>query len=406
MPFDGKPKTVSRFPASVSYMRFDWGDLEPKRATYRWEIIDSLIAAYKAKGITFAFRVMATDPQARSKAASPQWLFDLGCRSFEYASGGSGTFQGGDSIKRIEPDYADPIFLSEHETFISELGKRYNGDPNIEFVDIGSYGIWGEWHTSHPADMKTRKRIVDMYINAFKKTRLVMMGADPEALAYAVSRGTGIRRDGVGSLWDIKAWSDTNKYPRSLVDEVWKKAPVVFEWYGYYSYLSHCDHCSFDAGFQFLLDNHVTYINDNIGHVPDSIFSRLRVLGEKSGYRFLLNEISNDDDIRLGDKLSVRMSWSNVGVAPLYQEHYLSLSLIDVNGKIVLSQQLRHSIKQWLPGNYRIDERLLIPATLPPGKYAIGVAMVNAKTHQADIRFPLNALEKNGIYSVSSVTIR
>ena len=39
----------------------------------------------------------------------------------------------------------------------------------MEFLDIGSYGIWGEWHPTHPAPVAVRKQIVDMYLQAFPK---------------------------------------------------------------------------------------------------------------------------------------------------------------------------------------------------------------------------------------------
>jgi hypothetical protein len=283
---------------------------------------------------------------------------------------------------------------------------RYDGNPNIEFIDIGSYGNWGEWHTPHPVDITIRKRIIDMYVNDFTKTPLVMMTDDPEALSYAVSKGTGMRRDGIGSKWNVNAWADSLEYPKSIISEVWKSAPIVFEWYFDYNYLQNCNHCSFEAGFQFMLDNHVTYINDNINRVPDSIFYQLHVLGEKSGYRFVMNEISHQTEVRPGDSLSLTMLWSNIGIAPLYHEYFLTISLIDTNGNAVFSQPLRANIKQWLPGNYRVCENICIPATLPPAKYTIGIALVNAKTHQPDIRLPINALEKNGIYLVSGVKIK
>jgi hypothetical protein len=42
----------------------------------------------------------------------------------------------------------------------------------VEFLDIGSYGIWGEWHSTHSAPVAVRKQIVDMYLKAFPKTPL------------------------------------------------------------------------------------------------------------------------------------------------------------------------------------------------------------------------------------------
>ena len=88
------------------------------------------------------------------------------------SAGGGDPTSGGRAIPRIEPDYADPIYLAKHGAFIAAMGKRYDGTPGVEFLDIGSYGIWGEWHSTHPAPVAVRKQIVDMYLQAFPKTPL------------------------------------------------------------------------------------------------------------------------------------------------------------------------------------------------------------------------------------------
>ena len=82
---------------------------------------------------------------SRGYYAAPKWLFDAGCKGFEYLRGGDDPTSGGQRIPRIEPDYADPSYLARHGAFIEELGRRYDGHPGVEFIDIGSYGIWGEW---------------------------------------------------------------------------------------------------------------------------------------------------------------------------------------------------------------------------------------------------------------------
>jgi hypothetical protein len=406
MVFDGKPWKMSRFPSSIAYFRFDWAELQPARDSFCWDIIDTLLVAYKDRGMRFAFRIMTTDPQAKDASASPGWLYKLGCRNFEYVTGGSGTYQGGEPLVRIEPDYSDPVYLAEHGRFIRELGRRYDGNDYLEFVDIGSYGIWGEWHTQHPVNFDIREKIVDMYIDAFPHTQLMMMAADHEVLPFALSKETGIRRDGIGSLWDIKLWGDSTHYPQNLKKTLWKKHPVAFEWYGDYAYLTQCDHCSFERGRQFMIENHVTYINDNIGAIPDSIFSLLRSLMTISGYSFILSEISNPEYCSLGDSFILKMKWANVGVAPLYKDYLLSICLIDENGNIVSSQYSRSNIREWIPGTYDITEPIKVDKALPKGIFTIGISMVNADTKRADIRFPINAFERNGVYYASKIEIK
>jgi hypothetical protein len=57
---------------------------------------------------------------------------------------------------------------------------------------------------------------------------------------YALSKGTGLRRDGVGSPWHERNWIGTGKYQGLIaMAESWKQAPVVFEWYGNYNYFRH-----------------------------------------------------------------------------------------------------------------------------------------------------------------------
>jgi hypothetical protein len=117
----------------------------------------------------------------------------------------------GIKILRIEPDYSDPIFLKRHGEFIKALGDKYDGSPDIDFVDIGSYGHWGEWHTPNAVSVEVRKKIVDMYTQAFKKTQLVFLHGDDVVLAYALTKGVGTRRDGIGSPWDRKDY-ESGKY--------------------------------------------------------------------------------------------------------------------------------------------------------------------------------------------------
>ena len=105
-----------------------------------------------------AFRIMTASAHSRGYYCSPKWLFDAGCKSFEYLSGGDDPTSGGKRIPRIEPDYSDPIYLAQHQRFLQELGKRYDGNADVQVVDIGSYGIWGKWHTTHPVGIEVGSR--------------------------------------------------------------------------------------------------------------------------------------------------------------------------------------------------------------------------------------------------------
>lgn len=399
------PRGEPRFPCSVVYIRFNWAEVEPEEGQYQWKVIDDVMAAWKPRGATVALRVMTCNAHSGGYYSSPKWLFDAGCKGFEYLRGGDDPTSGGKRIPRIEPDYADPIYLAKHGAFLEALGRRYDGHPDIEFLDIGSYGIWGEWHTSHPAPLPVRQQIVDLYLRAFPKTPLVFMSDDAEVLAYALAHGTGFRRDGVGSPWHEQNWIGSKKYAQvPNMADVWKRAPVVFEWFGDYNYLKSRD-WSFDKAVEFMLANHVTLINDNIGRVPPEAMPQLEKLARLAGYRFALREVAHAPRVKRGTEFEVKMKWANVGVGKLYRRFALRFCLLDGSGQVAFTVDGQADPREWLPGERSVLEPISLPATLPAGEYVLAITLVEASQAKRWLRLAINAPETDGRYAVSRLIV-
>ena len=394
-----------RFPYSLVYLRMDWADLEPEPGKYNWEKIDQAIEAWKSRRATIALRVMTCNAHSAGYYSSPKWLFDAGCRGTEYTEGGDDPTTAGKRIPRIEPDYADPIYLERHRAFLAALGKRYDGHPDIAFLDIGSYGVWGEWHTRHPASVEVRKSIVDLYAQAFRRTPLVFMTDDAEVLPYALSRGIGLRRDGVGSPWHERNWIGTGKYKEiPAMAESWKNAPVVFEWYGDYDYLQKRQ-WSFDAAIEFMLKNHVTAINDNIGRFPDSAKPQLERLARLAGARLVLREISHPATARPDQTISLTMKWANAGVGKIYQNMVLCLLLLDKNGKTVASATAKSDPRTWLPGEFEIREEMRLPGKLASGDYTLALEVADPEGKRPNFRLAIECPEEAGRYAVGQINV-
>jgi len=401
------PGREPRLPCSVAYFRLNWGDVEPAEGQIRWELIDESIEAWAKRDVRIAFRIMTANAHTRDYYCSPKWLFDAGCRSYDYVRGGVDTMAGGKRITRIEPDYADPLFLEKHGNFIGALARRYDGRPQVEFLDVGSYGIWGEWHTPNGKPWPVRRRIIDMYVKGFTKTPLVQMSDDAEALAYSISHGSGFRRDGVGSPWHEENWIGSEKYARvaGFADQ-WERAPVVFEWFGPYDFLVRRQ-WSFDRAVSFILSNHATFINDNLGPVPDDGLSKLHELARRSGYRFVLSSVSHGASVSPGEKLAVHMKWSNVGVGRLYRQYPLVVYLVDAERKIAC-QERQNGVdpSAWLPGEYDVSGGIQIPKTLRAGTYTLAVGLVDRDTQKPAIRLAIDALHHERLHHVSRVTVK
>ncbi len=401
-----------RFPSSVAYLRFDWAKLEPAEGRYNWKYVDDAINACKPRGDAVALRVMTANAHTEGYYSSPKWLFDLGCKGFEYLVSGDDPTAGGSRIPRIEPDYTDPIYLAQQADFVAALGKRYDGNPNVEFLDIGSYGIWGEWHSPHPAPMAVRRRIVDMYLHAFHQTPLVGMVDDAEALTYTLAHGGGYRCDGIGSpsiqsRWTPDAHAESSFYPQSTLaamNQAWEKAPVIFEWYGKYDYLK-SKGWSFDAAVNFMLSNHVTLINDNLGPVPANARPQLQKLARLAGYRFVLREVGHEKAVPAGATLNVKMKWANVGVGKLYRPYALQLSLRNAAGQTVATAVTKADPREWLPGEREVAVQVPVPASLPNGAYILAVALVDPDNQHRPLNLAMDAPAQDGWYLVSQIRV-
>lgn len=130
---------------SVIYERIDWADIETEEGVYNWDRIDEKLNATKNLGKKYAFGVMCANTASNLKYVSPEWIFKNGAQVREvelnYWYG---------NIKKVQmiPVWTDEIFLKKLNAFIKALGTRYNGNPDIAYIDIRSYGNWGEQHLS------------------------------------------------------------------------------------------------------------------------------------------------------------------------------------------------------------------------------------------------------------------
>lgn len=117
----------------------------------------------------------------------------------------------------MEPDYGDPIFLEKLENFHRVFAERYDSREKVIYVDIGSYGDWGECHccSSSRRDwpVEVIKEHINIFLRCYKHTQLVIsddvIGSretgtreEKEALLnYIIDNNITIRDDGISVKW-------------------------------------------------------------------------------------------------------------------------------------------------------------------------------------------------------------
>ena len=159
--------TLDWFPGtSTVYFRLLWSELEPEEGQYRWDMIDRVAQNWIAKGKKIAFRVICCNHTAN---ACPDYVRAAGAKGiwFRYANHGAGK----DFPERWEPVYDDPVFLEKYSAFLKAFADRYDGDPNVAFVDVGSFGMYGEGHTGSTSKLgkKETDRITRLHLKLHRR---------------------------------------------------------------------------------------------------------------------------------------------------------------------------------------------------------------------------------------------
>jgi len=405
--FADEDRNLEGLPSTSAYFRFYWRDVEPAEGQIDLARFDQLLAHARKAGQKLAFRIMCAGTD-RDYMYVPQWLRDKGCPGFEYYYQETGP-------KHWVPDMDDPIFQQAHFKLIEELGRRYDGHPDLDLVDIGSVGLWGEWHMSGTGvslpSMKTRLAIIDVYCKAFPKTPKVMLIGDEEGMKHSIhEKNCGWRANCLGDMGGFsKTWNHMECfYPQQIIktgaSDAWKTAPVAFEscWD-----MRKWKQEGWDIRFIFDygLSYHVSYMNNKSAPIPDGTKHEVERFLRKIGYRLVLRQLEHDKTVSAGSALPASMIWENVGVTPPYRDYLLASRLTDTKSNETLTFVGNTSIKGWLPGEIKITETVKLSDDVKPGQYGFAIAIVDPVTRSPAIRLAITGRADDGWYPLSQIEV-
>ncbi|MBR5348921.1 MAG: beta-galactosidase [Lachnospiraceae bacterium] len=306
-----------------------WNELNPRQGYYDWTVIDRMLEACEAHGLTYGIRIMPYSSYLEEDYV-PQWVYTNGAKKNKAKLRD-------DPTKYVEfPKWDDPVYLQACKDFAIVLAEKYDGDPRVEFIDIRPFGDYGEWHNSFAVgefmpSLQIQKEMLDCYAAAFSKTTLALPSNARGAIyEYALSLGITKRDDGLISLGNSE-WSLVPTYHANL--------PVIGENYWPYAWMRdtvredvyslvdwtpdrfretiEISHLSIFALDQ---DSNCSYdFYNEQKAVIDEMCNRL-------GYNF-----TAVNAVRLDNKLAVTIR--NTGLAPAYFDIYLCAEITDANGK-------------------------------------------------------------------------
>jgi hypothetical protein len=435
--FDNGDLESSRYlPETVAYYRqeFSWKDLNPADGLFNWGILDQYINKARSEGKDASFRVITMLGESYGGQEVPDWVLKKGAVILE-----SGV-----------PDYSNCVYQEEWSNFVQALAARYDGNPDIAFIDISGYGNFNEWSwddsqtewdevwqdnyaagNTDPAGLSTidgqaRRRLADIFIGGsnpahqcrvsgssthtvsyaytgFTKTQLIMPFAGiPDTTQYIYSRrkDVGFRYDCLGR--DAALDGLDNELPN-----IWRQAPAAFEFCGWKPLV-------LSAAKQLLNTAHGSLLHNN--ESPFVKEELVDLLGH-AGYRYFLQSAVLNKEVRAGTSLTVDMTWKNTGNAPYYPKmghsFELHLALTNAAGDSAADSAVSADISQWMPadgaaGNAPdnpVSFDLAIPSNLAAGEYTPRVYIKDLKTGQA-INLAMTGMDDQNRFPLSNVTIR
>lgn len=366
--------------------RFDWGVFEAK------------LEAAAGRGHAFVARFYLEWPGR--KTGVPAFLLEAGLLMRRWTNTNTQPLP---PALDHTPDYEDPRLRSALTRFIQALGRRYDGDPRLGFVEVGLLGTWGEWH-NHPntqwfASKTVQREVMDAFEAAFRKTRLlVRYPAGPHDARYAENQGRGLGYHDDSFAWATvhtgrkqDGWFFESRLLSAGATEKWRHQPIGGEvrpevW-----------PCLFDepscapAGQEFDRCVEVTHVswlcNEGAfrGKLQGAALERARSAVRRMGYEFFVRAAETRWE---AGRLEVTLSVTNTGVAPFYYDWPVELGLLDARGEVGSTWVTDWKLTALQPGRTAGGWReSRVVAGLAPGRYPVAVRVPHPLPRGAPLRF-------------------
>jgi Domain of unknown function (DUF4832)/Beta-galactosidase len=395
-----QPATKPDFPdTSISYCRWYWNVLEPEPGKFHWEIVDLALEEARAHGQALAIRLMPYSNQD----PLPEWYRNSGARRANKA---------GDKDGQIwQPDFSDPLYLKYWGELVAEAGKRYDGNPYLDSVDISSVGYWGEGWSPYMPAFQHQKALIDIWVEAFPHTTLLMNFDEQQALTYGTEHGAGWRLDCLG---DMRTSSTSPYFPaemleiypqqvvRAGIQDVWQRKPVSLE---VCSTVAAWKERGYDL--DYILNQalrwHVTSVNVKSAPIPPEWKAKFEEFQKQMGYRFILRRLEYPRVVNAGTMIPIHMWWLNAGVAPIYKEFQLAVQLRSPKSAATIAIPV--DVRKWLPGDAVFDGTVYLPEDLAEGTYEFRVGMLDPRTGKPAIKFAVEGRQDDGWYNMGSMVV-
>lgn len=319
-------------------------------------------------------------------------------------------------------DYTSDGFKKRLLNLVAKMGKAWDNDPRVAYVEMGLIGWWGEQHTPY-IDESMQKLLGDAFTKAFKN-KLVMVRQARDFVSFPF-----------GSYWDSFGHIEQQNEATMLIacGDKWitsvRGGEVAYDW-GDMTLTGKSPDSSLKlkACRDYMIDyirkvhcNHLGWIN-NYNSSNDSVAAGAAELQNNLGYNFLLNQFSYTPNVLPGDSLHVNFFVTNIGSSPFYYNWPVEISLLNPATKQPVWKAICNNvdIRLWLPGDnwdavnkkYTIEPIknivtavFKIPQNIQVGEYIIAVSILDPAGNLPSVRFSIQNYFKGGRHPMGKMGV-
>lgn len=422
VPWAHTAESYAEQPFRLVMASITWKELEPKKGQFDFESIEKKnnFDHWASKGVKIILQFNMDYPDNEKHMDIPDWLYsEIEGKGTWYNYRNENTKMG------FSPDYKNEKLIENHKRLISKFAERYDKDPRIFMILIGSCGHWGEWHTTYIEDQKAAGRFPTIeYSNQYVQHYVDYFKNKPLSMRYPSEIGAknhlGLFNNAFGSYDQTQKWfldwalyghqdGYNPGYTHPPMPNFWLDAPSGGE-FGYYPGLQWLEDSAMTETLRQARETHISWLGPCCPvqvEVGDKLQPNIDKMMKTMGYRFVIKSVTHADKVKAGNTLKISMDWINKGVAPFYFEWPIELSLVDSSGKIVAKKTTNDDITTILPSEEptNFTPSLEIPSNLPEGQYKLCAAILDPDTNKPGIQLAIDGKRSDGRYSLSTVDV-
>lgn len=324
----------------------------------------------------------------------------------------------------IEGDFKSDQFKQRVIAFVQKLGKAWDNDSRVAFVEMGIIGEWGEMEWPETTDEIIE--VISAQFAASFQHKLVMI------------RWPNTYNDDIynfGYYWDSWGHYDQRYYGFTLnnVSPKWKTAVIggetAYDWGNKQIQPGNSpdETLSKPVHRDYIIDqirslhgNHMGWIAD-YDHSNKSVREGAEIVQKAMGYQFVISEVTYPKRIDKDKKFTVSIKVKNTGSSPFYYNWPVEVSLLDPKTKqpVWKNTCTNLDIRYWMPGDKWDDVKDIytIPAEInsfnqtfllsdiPTGEYILALAILDPSGNRPGARFAIKNYYNGGRHPIGKVGV-